>query len=150
MAGTFTNLLVHTIFSTKKREPLIEKAFESELYAYLGGIVRGEGGELLCAGGMPDHVHLLARVPPKISISDMLQHIKGGSSRWINEEGKLPERFAWQEGYSAFAVSESVKPEVMRYIQNQKEHHRKITFREELLLFLDRHGVEYDTKYIWK
>jgi REP element-mobilizing transposase RayT len=149
MAGTFTNLLCHIIFSTKERRPYIKPEFEEELYKYIAGIVRGEGGIALIIGGVEDHLHLLVKLKPYPSISDMLQKIKGNSSRWINEEQKLAGKFHWQDGYAAFTVSESAAPDVTDYIANQKEHHRKVDFKTELLLFLKRHNIEYDERYIW-
>lgn len=149
MAGTFSNILIHVVFSTKNREHLIDKTFEGELYSYIGGIVKNERGTLLSAGGVSDHVHLLLRVSPAISISEMLKKIKGNSSIWINKEKKTHCHFSWQQGYAAFAVSESNKDSVIAYIKRQKEHHRVTSFKEELLRFLKRHNVEYDERYIW-
>lgn len=107
MAGTYTNLLYHLVFSTKQRLSLITKELQPDLYSYIGGIIRGEGGTLLEIGGMPDHVHLLAKFKPTGSISDMLKVIKAGSSKWINEEQFKMRKFGWQDGYAAFTVSES-------------------------------------------
>ena len=149
MAGTYTNLLYHIIFSTKHRENLIDDTLKSELYKYIGGIIRGEGGVLMEIGGMPDHLHLTARFKPAISVSDMLQKIKGNSSKWVNERPDRRTRFGWQDGYGAFSVSESQLPKANDYIRQQAEHHRHKTFKEEFLEFLERHGVEYDERYLW-
>ncbi|HUY92431.1 MAG TPA: IS200/IS605 family transposase [Pirellulales bacterium] len=149
MAHTFTNLLYHIVFSTKEREPLIRDTWKSELYAYLGGIVRNERGILLQAGGTADHVHLLLKLPASVAVADMLRLIKANSSKWVNESGMSPGAFAWQTGYGAFSVSESQAPAVDRYIQNQVDHHRGQSFQEEFVALLQRHGVVFDPRYLW-
>ena len=150
MAGTFTNLHYHLVFSTKDRLPLINADFQSRLYEYIGGILRSEKSILLAAGGMPDHVHLLARCHQGISISDYLRIIKSKSTLWINDTIHPAARFAWQEGYGAFTVSKSDLPRVTQYIQGQEEHHRTQTFQDEFLRFLELHEIEYDERFIWK
>ncbi|MFL6232962.1 MAG: IS200/IS605 family transposase [Thermoanaerobaculia bacterium] len=136
MRNTYSKLNYHLIFSTKSRIPLIDKAFQDELYGYMGGILRGNGGVLLTAGGMPDHVHLLAGWGTSISVAKMLQLVKTNSSKWMNERpGRPIGRFGWQEGYGAFSVSESQIAVVRKYILNQEEHHKKLSFREELSSF---------------
>jgi REP element-mobilizing transposase RayT len=149
MAGTYTNLLYHIVFSTKQRIPLISNELRPDLYAYIGGIIRGEGGALLEIGGMPDHVHLLAKSKPTLSISDMLKAIKAGSSKWINEERFKMRKFGWQDGYAAFTVSESQIGAVQQYIREQEQHHRGQSYQHEFRALLDRHGIEYDERYIW-
>jgi REP element-mobilizing transposase RayT len=149
MPSTYTNLLYHIIFSTKNRELLIDETWKEELYKYIGGIVRANGGTCIEINGMPDHVHILAKLKPAISVADMLKLIKSNSSKWINDE-KIPGRsFAWQIGYAAFSVSESQIYAVRWYIRNQAGHHRKQSFQEELIELLKRHGVEYDSRYLW-
>jgi REP element-mobilizing transposase RayT len=149
MAGTFTNLLYHLVFSTKNRLPLITKNLQPDLYSYMGGIIRGEGGKLLEIGGMPDHVHLLAKFKPTKSISEMLGRIKAKSSKWANEERMKMRKFGWQDGYAAFSVSESQVEPVRGYIQNQENHHRRCVFQDELRALLDKHGIEYEERYLW-
>jgi putative transposase len=149
MPSTYTNLLYHIIFSTKNREPLIVDAWKEELYRYIGGIVRSEGGVSIEIGGMPDHVHILAKLKPAISVSDILKLIKANSSKWINDEKVRRRGFAWQGGYAAFSVSESQVEVVRRYIRSQEEHHRKQSYQDELIALLQRHGVEYDPRYLW-
>ena len=115
----------------------------------MGGIIRDEKGILLAAGGMPDHVHLVAKLPPTIAVSDMLWLIKTNSSRWVHETFPALRHFAWQTGYGAFGVSYSDLDRVKQYISNQQEHHRVRTFKEEFLALLKRHHIEYDERYIW-
>jgi len=149
MAGTYTNLLYHIIYSTKNREKLIHEPLRTELHKYIGGIIRGEGGVLIEIGGMPEHLHLTAKFKPSISVSDMLQKTKGNSSKWVNERPDRRTRFGWQDGYGAFSVSESQLAKANEYIRQQEEHHRHKTYKEEFIEFLERHGVEYDERYIW-
>ncbi len=149
MAGTYTNLLYHLVFSTKERIPLITKELQPDLYAYIGGIVRGEGGVLLEVGGISDHVHLLAKFKPTVAISDLLKKIKGGSSKWVNEEKFKLRKFGWQDGYAAFSVSESQVDAVRRYIREQEQHHCGPSYQDEFRALLERHGIEYDERYLW-
>jgi REP element-mobilizing transposase RayT len=149
MAGTFTNLLYHLVFSTKNRSPLITPSVQPDLYDYIGGIIRGEGDVLLEIGGVSDHVHILAKFKPATSVSEMLNRIKAKSSKWVNEEKSGMRKFGWQEGYSAFTVSESQAPTVRRYIQNQERHHRRKSYQDEVRALLDKHGVEYEERFLW-
>lgn len=149
MASTLTNLLYHLVFSTKHRDPIITPDLRDPLYAYIGGIIRSEGGILLEAGGMPDHIHLVTKFKPDTSVSDMVQVFKAKSSKWVNEMPGRSTRFAWQTGFGGFTVSESQLPTVRRYVQTQEEHHRKVTFQEEYLALLKRHRIEYDERYVF-
>jgi REP element-mobilizing transposase RayT len=148
MASTFSSLFYHVVFSTKDRQRSMARSWRADLYAYIGGIVRDERGTLLAAGGTADHVHLLILSPPNITVSKMVGTLKAGSSRWVNAEGKSQGRFEWQRGYGAFSVSMSQIPAVKQYIANQEEHHRKTTFREEIVALLSKHGIEYDERYL--
>ena len=149
MAGTYTNLLYHLVFSTQDRLPLVSRELQPDLYAYIGGIVRGEGGTLLEIGGMPDHVHLLAKFKPTVSIADMLRQIKTNSSKWVTEEKLKWRKFGWQDGYGAFSVSESQIGTVRQYIQQQEQHHRGRSYQDEFRELLERHGIDYDERYLW-
>jgi putative transposase len=149
MPSTYTNLLYHIVFSTKNRIPLIADDLREELYKYIGGIIRAEGGAQIEIGGTKDHVHILAKFKPAISISEMLNKIKANSSKWANDHKMEYHKFGWQEGYAAFSVSKSQAPAIAQYIRNQEEHHRKQTFQEELVALLERHGIKYDPKYLW-
>ena len=112
--------------------------------------MRDQNGTLLKVGGIEDHVHLLAKLSPTISISDVLQKIKSNSSRWINERADVTRKFEWQSGYAAFSVSESQMPSVDDYIANQAEHHRKKSFEEEFLAILQKHNIEFDMRYVFE
>jgi REP element-mobilizing transposase RayT len=149
MPSTHSNLLYHLVFSTKNRLPLITPNLQEELYRYLGGIIRGEGGILLEIGGINDYVHLLAKFNPSRSVSDMLGDLKANSSRWVNDKKMKLRKFGWQEGFGAFSVSESQVPAVTKYIQSQEKHHRKQTFQAEYIELLNKHNIGYDERYLW-
>ncbi len=150
MAHSFTHLLSHIIFSTKDRYPFINEPLRERLPPYLGGIVRELHADALAIGGMPDHVHLLVRAPATLAIADLMRVLKTNASRWVHETWPQQRKFAWQTGYGAFSVSQSAADEVRAYIQRQAEHHQKMTFQEEFVAFLRRHGIEYDERYIWE
>jgi putative transposase len=149
MANTYTSLHYHIVFSTKNRVKRIGEEIERRLWSYLGGVARKHQMKALQVGGVEDRVHALVMAPPTLSPSQVAQFLKGDSSKWIHEEFPELRGFAWQDGYGAFTVSKSNLPEVISYIQNQREHHRKRTFQEEYLEFLQRHGIEYDERYVW-
>jgi REP element-mobilizing transposase RayT len=117
---------------------------------YVGGVVRNLKGQLIAANGPADHIHLVAMVHPTLSISEFLGKLKSNSSGWIHDTLPGLADFDWQDGYAAFTVSKSGVPDVVRYVERQEEHHRKMTFQEELIQLLDRHGIEYDPRYIWR
>jgi putative transposase len=149
MSRTFTNLLAHLAFSTKEREPLIIPEIKPELYSYLGGLTRELKGKAYGINGTADHVHMLVNLPPTISVSDALRFIKSNSSGWVHD--KWPRRpFAWQPGYGAFSVSKSNVAGVLRYIENQEAHHRRVSFKEEFISFLRANEIEYDERYLWE
>ena len=148
--STFTNLLFHIVYSTKYRKRVIEKSWQDDLYGYTGGIIRDHKGTLLCMGGVMDHVHLLAKLPPTIAVSDMLRLIKSNSSKMVNETMTPRIPFEWQPGYAAFSVSESQFERVRDYILNQEEHHRKKSFQEEFIELLDKHNITYDLRYVFE
>jgi REP element-mobilizing transposase RayT len=148
MPQSYTCLHFHLIFSTKRRAPSITSDLQSRLYDYLGGILRGQNGCLLAAGGIPDHVHLLARLSKEMSVTEALRLLKANSSKWIHESFPEHRSFAWQTGYAAFAVSYSGLPAVKRYLATQAEHHRIVTFQDELRTFLQRHALEFEERYL--
>jgi putative transposase len=148
MASTFSNLLYHLVFATKNRQPLIQEGLRDDLYGYMGGILRAQGGVLLEIGGMPDHVHLLVKLRTDVAVSAVVQKVKAKSSKRTNERGISPQRFEWQEGYGIFSVSESLANRVRRYIRGQEEHHARVSFRDELIALLKKHRIPYDEKYL--
>jgi REP-associated tyrosine transposase len=150
MPHSFVSNFMHYIFSTKERVPFIDQELESRLWPYMGGIARENGMKALAIGGTQDHVHTLLSLPATISVAKAIQLIKGGSSKWIHDQLPKYRKFEWQDGYGAFSVSASQIETVVRYIDEQKEHHRKRTFEEEFLEFLDKHGVEYDRRYVFR
>jgi len=145
----YTKLMYHIVFSTKQRTPFLEQALLSRLCKYLGGITRVQDGQMLSAGGAADHVHLAIVSSQTKALADLVRIIKANSSRWIHQEFPDLKRFAWQDGYGAFSVSPSVISEVVRYIESQEAHHRKMSFQEEFTALLVKHGIEFDEKYIW-
>ena len=150
MANTYTQIHIHSIFAVQNRQSLIQSSWEIELYKYITGIVQNNGHKLLQINGMPDHVHLLIGMRPAQSLSVLMQQIKQDSSKWINEKRLAAGRFSWQEGFGAFSHSKSQLQTVIVYIQNQKEHHKNKSFREEYLDFLEKWEVDYDERYIFK
>jgi REP element-mobilizing transposase RayT len=147
MPSTHTHLLYHIIFATKDRKPLIADSWRARLHEYLGGTVSGLGGTSQGIGGVADHVHLLVGLKPTHCLADFMRELKKSSSIWVAEEIGA-KGFAWQEGYAAFTVSASARDSVRDYIGRQEEHHRRKTFREELVEFLEKSGVKYDPRYL--
>jgi len=150
MPGTYSQLLLHVVFSTRRREPWIRPEIAARLHPYIGGIVRAERGLLLDIGGVEDHVHLYLRWRTDGSISDLMRTVKGRSSLWVHQIYPDLARFTWQEGYSVFSVSKSQEAALRRYIASQVEHHRKEDFKSELLRFLRAHEVEFDERYVFE
>jgi REP element-mobilizing transposase RayT len=149
MPQSFACLHHHLIFSTRQREPTLDAELLPRLFQYIGGVLRGEGCVLVAAGGMPDHVHLLASLSREISVAEALRRIKANSSKWIHETEPQRTGFAWQAGYGAFAVSYSHLEQVKAYLARQAEHHRTMTFQEEFRAFLERHQIAFDERYLW-
>lgn len=149
MAGTYSKLYYHIVFSTKNRQPFIASDVEDELHKYISGILRGMEGSCIEINGMPDHIHLLTILPPKIAVSDALRVVKANSSKWVHESTPELEGFRWQDGYAAFTVSKSQVDPVRKYIRDQKQHHGQRDYKAELLTLLSLHDVEYDERYIW-
>jgi REP-associated tyrosine transposase len=148
MSQSFTNLLYHLIFSTKERRPVIKSEYQPRLYDYIGGIIRGTGGISLGIDGTEDHVHVLAKLRPDRALSDVLRDLKANATGWMHDMFPRLADFYWQRGYAAFTVSQSNLRQVQRYLAAQKEHHQKISFRDEFISFLKANEIEYDERYI--
>ena len=150
MANTYTQIHLQFVFAPKFRQALIRPEWEDELYRYITGIVQTNKHKLLCINGMPDHVHMLIGLRTHQSIADLIQNVKGSSSEWINKNRFLKSRFEWQAGYGAFSYTKSMVSEVAGYIGNQKEHHKKLSFKEEYLSLLEEFEVEYKPEYLFQ
>ena len=142
---SFVSCLVHCVFSTKERRRLITADLQQRLYPYLGGIARENKMKALAIGGVEDHVHMLLSIPSTLSIAKSVQLLKGNSSKWIHETFSKRRLFEWQEGYGAFSIGVSGVEDTLRYIQSQKEHHQRHSFKDELIVFLEKHGIEYSS-----
>ena len=150
MADTFTFLGTHFVFSTKNRTPLIFNDINDRLCAYIGGIIKEISGILIEINAVPEHIHFYAYMPKTISVSKFMEIVKTNSSKWIHTTFQDKKDFGWQDGYGAFSVSKSSEKGMIQYIRNQQHHHRKRSFQEEFIDLLDKYGIEYDEKYIWK
>ncbi|MGA7733304.1 MAG: IS200/IS605 family transposase [Chloroflexia bacterium] len=150
MPHTFIHMTVHVVFGTKDRAPSITPEMKAPLYAYMGGIIRELNAKPLKINGTSDHVHLLIGLPASISLSELVRVLKTNSSRWAHEKWPDHARFGWQQGYGAFSVSRSSIEDVESYIERQEEHHRKLTFQDEFVALLQRHGIPYDERYLWE
>lgn len=148
MAHSFASLLAHIVFSTKERRPLIDADLKRHLHSYFGGIVRELGGRALMINGTTDHVHLLVSLPATLAVSELMRILKTNSSRWVHEKWPARKSFGWQTGYGAFSVSESNRKAVQQYIADQEAHHRKLSFEEEFLALIKKHGLEYDPRFV--
>ena len=146
MSHTYATNIVHCVFSTKERAPLIPQDRQEELWSYLLGIARNMEVKILAIGGVHDHLHLLIALPPKMNLAKVMCELKANSSKWLNESGV---RFSWQEGYGAFSVSPSRVADVQRYIRNQAEHHKKRNFEEEFLELLKKSGISFEEEYVF-
>ncbi|WP_291721638.1 IS200/IS605 family transposase [Bernardetia sp.] len=149
MPNTYSQIYIQFVFAVKGRQSLIQNSFKDELEKYICGIVNGKNQKPLAVYCMPDHIHLLVGLSPNMSVSDLVRDVKNNSSKFINQEDFTKIKFKWQEGYGAFSYSKSQLDRVINYILNQKEHHRKKTFKEEYIDFLQKFEVEYDEKYLF-
>ena len=150
MPNTYAQIYMHFIFAVSNRDCAIMDSWKDELYKYITGIVENHRQHLMAIGGHYDHVHMLVSLSPAMSCSDLMAEVKRSSSKWINDKRLVLGRFSWQEGFGAFSYSQSQIQNVIQYIQNQEEHHRVKTFREEYILFLKQFHVDYDEKYIFE
>lgn len=140
---------LHITFSTKYREPLIDEAIEEELFKYIGGICKNLECNPIKVGGYRDHIHILCILSRKIALMKLLEEVKSHSSKWIKTKGDQYKNFYWQRGYGSFSVNPAEIDVVIRYIENQAEHHKKKTFQEEYIAFLKKYNAEYDERYLW-
>jgi putative transposase len=145
VSHTYAQNVLHVVFSTKDRRKLMPGELRPRMWAYATGVCKKLGILVHAVGGMEDHIHFLIQIPPTLPVAKAVLAIKSNSSRWANEEGH---KFAWQQGYGAFSVSSSNVPVVVRYIQNQETHHKKMNFDAEFLALLKKHGIEFDPKYV--
>jgi putative transposase len=148
MANTYTQLYVQIVFAVRGRDHVIQREHNAELQKYMTGIVSHLGSKMIAINNMPDHFHLLVGLKPVTSVSELAGKVKSGSSNFIQNMGWIAGRFDWQEGFGAFSYSRSQLSTVIRYIENQENHHRHTTFREEYVKFLKRFGVQYDERYL--
>jgi putative transposase len=146
VSHTYAQNVIHVVFSTKDRRKLMPNEFRPQMWAYAAGICKKFDIPVLAIGGMEDHIHFLLQIPPTLALAKAVLAIKTNSSRWASEEGH---KFAWQQGYGAFSVSSSIVPTVIRYIQNQEAHHKKMSFDAEFLALLKKHGMEFDSKFVF-
>ena len=146
MSHTYAQNVIHVVFSTKDRRKLMPADFRPRMWAFATGICNNLGILVHAVGGMEDHIHFLIQIPPTLAVAKAVLAIKSNSSRWANEEGH---KFAWQQGYGAFSVSSSNVPVVVRYIQNQETHHKKMNFDVEFLALLKKHRIEFDPKFVF-
>lgn len=154
MANTFTHLNYHFIWSTKNREPIIHQSIETRIWGLIGSMGANEEKPTkslipIRVGGIEDHVHVAVSIPKTVSVSQAAQILKGGSSTIINRENLTDGHFAWQDGYAAYTVSRSQLDTLKQYIDNQREHHKTISFEDEYRALLEKHGIDYDEKYLF-
>jgi REP element-mobilizing transposase RayT len=150
MSHSYTNLLYHLIFSTKNREPWLERSFRGDLFGQVAGVIKEKQGIVLAVNGVEDHVHILAKLRPNRSVSQVLSDVKSRTSGWVHRHVPQLPAFAWQTGYGAFTVSQSQVERVRQYIKDQEAHHRKMPFKDELRALLRTHGFELDEELLWQ
>lgn len=149
MPQSLAQILVHLVFSTKNREPWLADDIRDELHAYIGGVVENHKGTLLKSGSVADHIHLLIAQPRTCAPAELVQEIKTGSSKWLKTKSAGNAGFHWQGGYGGFSISPSHRPALEKYIANQAEHHRKVTFQDEYRRLLIKYGIQFDERYVW-
>ncbi|MBK9636413.1 MAG: IS200/IS605 family transposase [Bacteroidetes bacterium] len=149
MAGTFTQIYIHIVFSVKGRRRLLQKPWRFEVFKYMAGIITEKKQKPIIIYGVEDHIHILVGLKPNMCISDLVREIKNNSSKFINQQNFVVGKFAWQEGYGAFSCGHTSIKNVYDYIAGQEEHHRNKTFQEEYLNLLKEHNIDFDEKYLF-
>lgn len=149
MAGTFSQIYIQIVFAVRGRDSLISDSWEEELFKYITGIVTNKGQKLLAINGMPDHIHFLIGMKPNCCLSDLVREMKKSTNEWLNAKAFTKTKFQWQEGFGAFSYSHSGLSNVIPYIQNQKEHHRKKSFREEYKELLTKFQIDHKEEYLF-
>jgi REP element-mobilizing transposase RayT len=150
MANTYTQLYIHIVFAVKGRQNLIQRLWKDELHKYICGIVNGKDQKIFAIGGIADHIHILVSIKPEIAISDLVRDIKSNSTKWINEKRFLVGTFHWQKGFGAFSCAKSQLDNVIAYINNQEDHHKKKSFKDEYIEQLQKNEIIYDEKYLFE
>ena len=148
--AVYSQIYIHLVFSPRGRDACIREEIQKEVYIYISRIITNKNHKSLNINGMPDHIHILVGLNPSVSISDLVRDIKRSSSRYINEQKLVGKKFQWQEGYGVFSYSRSQLPIISNYIENQKIHHQKRTFKEEYLEFLDKYEVPFDEQFLFQ
>lgn len=150
MPQSLAKVVVHIVFSTKNRYPFLsDKGVRAEMHAYLGGTCNACECPVITVGGVADHAHILCALSRNITIADLLGDLKRSSSKWVKTKGRMLEKFAWQNGYGIFSVSQSEVEKVRTYIKNQEEHHARKSFQDEFRGFLEKYEIQYDERYVW-
>ena len=149
MPQSLSSILIHLIFSTKNREPIITPEIETELYPYMASIFKAIKSPALIINGTSDHLHTLFALSRVMTIADLVEEVKTESSKWIKTKGREFRNFHWQSGYGAFSIGQSQVPALKRYVAKQKEHHRRVDYQDEYRKFLKLYEVEYDERYVW-
>jgi len=150
MPGTFSQIYIQTVFAVRGRQSLIHQSWENHLYKYITGIVQSKNQKMIAINGMPDHIHILIGMKPTCCLSDLVREIKKSSNDYINYNQFCRSKFIWQEGYGAFSYSQTSLQDVINYVHNQKEHHKKQSFKDEYLSLLSLYNIDYKSEYLFE
>jgi putative transposase len=150
MANTYHQIYLQIIFAVKYRAAVINKDWQPQLFGVIGNLISEANCKTIIVNGVEDHLHCLIGLKPVVSVAELMKTVKARSSKYINDNSLIPERFEWQEGYGVFSYGQSQVDKVYKYIQNQEEHHKKQTFKDEYLEFLKKFNIEYDEQYIFQ
>lgn len=150
MPGTFSQIYIQTVFAVRGRQSLIHQSWENHLYKYITGIVQSKKQKMIAINGMPDHIHILIGMKPTCCLSDLVREIKKSSNDYINYNQFCRSKFIWQEGYGAFSYSQTSLQDIINYVHNQKEHHKKQSFKDEYLSLLSHYNIDYKSEYLFE